>query len=43
LRGVAERMESLSKKQGLGGMAPLIAECDAEFSRAAAELRGIAG
>jgi histidine phosphotransfer protein HptB len=43
LKGVAERMELISKRQGLGAMAPLIADCEAEFSRAAAELRGIAG
>jgi HPt (histidine-containing phosphotransfer) domain-containing protein len=43
LKGVAERMELVSKRQGLGAMAPLIADCEAEFSRAAAELRGIAG
>jgi HPt (histidine-containing phosphotransfer) domain-containing protein len=43
LRGVAERMESISKKQGLGAMAPLIADCEAEFARAAADLRAITG
>jgi HPt (histidine-containing phosphotransfer) domain-containing protein len=43
LRGVAERMESVSKRQGLAAATPLIAECEAEFSRAAAELRRIAG
>jgi hypothetical protein len=36
-------MESVSKRQGLAAATPLIAECEAEFSRAAAELRRIAG
>jgi hypothetical protein len=36
-------MESISKKQGLGAMAPLIADCEAEFARAAADLRAITG
>jgi HPt (histidine-containing phosphotransfer) domain-containing protein len=43
LKGVAERMELLSKRQGLGAMAPLIADCEAEFARATAELRAISG
>jgi histidine phosphotransfer protein HptB len=43
LRGVAERLESISKRQGLGAVASLIADCEAEFTRAAAELRAIAG
>ena len=43
LKGVAERMELLSKRQGLSAMPPLVADCEAEFSRAAAELRAIAG
>ena len=43
LKGVAERMESISKRQGLGAMASLLADLEAEFTRAAAELRAIAG
>jgi HPt (histidine-containing phosphotransfer) domain-containing protein len=43
IRGVAERMELLSKRQGLSAMATLVADCEAEFARAAAELRAISG
>jgi HPt (histidine-containing phosphotransfer) domain-containing protein len=39
LRAVAERLELLSRKEGLGGLAQLVADCEAEFARAAAELR----
>jgi len=39
LRALAERLERISRADGLGAVAPLIAECDAEFARAAAELR----
>jgi len=42
LKGVAERMEMLSRREGLGGMPPLVADCEAEFARAAGELRRIA-
>jgi histidine phosphotransfer protein HptB len=43
LKSVAERLESISKRQGLGSVSQLIADCEAEFARAAAELRAIAG
>jgi HPt (histidine-containing phosphotransfer) domain-containing protein len=41
LRGVAERLEMLSKREGLGNLAPLIASCETEFARASEELRKI--
>jgi HPt (histidine-containing phosphotransfer) domain-containing protein len=41
LRSVAERLEFISRKEGLAGVAALIADCEAEFARAAAELRKI--
>jgi HPt (histidine-containing phosphotransfer) domain-containing protein len=41
LKGVAERMESLSRREGLKGMPTLVADCEAEFARAAEELRKI--
>jgi histidine phosphotransfer protein HptB len=42
LRALAERLEHASRKDGLGALAPLVAECEAEFARAAGELRAIA-
>jgi HPt (histidine-containing phosphotransfer) domain-containing protein len=39
LKGVAERMESLSRREGLKGMATLVADCEAEFAKAADALR----
>jgi histidine phosphotransfer protein HptB len=42
VRGLAERLERISRTEGLGAVSPLIAECDAEFARAAAELRRLA-
>ena len=41
LKSVAERLEFLSKKEGLAQAAPLIGDCEAEFAKAAAELRRI--
>jgi HPt (histidine-containing phosphotransfer) domain-containing protein len=38
LRGVAERLERVSRTDGLGAVGPLIAECEAQFVLAAAEL-----
>ena len=38
VRAVAEKLEHQSAKQGLGGVAPLLAEVKAEFARAHAEL-----
>jgi HPt (histidine-containing phosphotransfer) domain-containing protein len=39
LKGVAERLEFLSRREGLVGVAQLVADCDSEFAKAAAELR----
>jgi|CZKI01.1.fsa_nt_gi HPt (histidine-containing phosphotransfer) domain-containing protein len=41
LAGVADRLELLSRKEGLGGVAALVASCENEFGRAQAELRGL--
>jgi HPt (histidine-containing phosphotransfer) domain-containing protein len=38
LKGIAERLEFISKKEGLGGVAPLIADCETEFAQVKAEL-----
>jgi HPt (histidine-containing phosphotransfer) domain-containing protein len=43
LKAVAERAESISKRQGPGAAAALVADCEAEFARASAELRSIVG
>lgn len=43
LKATAERLEAISRRDGLGGVSGLIAECDAEFERVKAELRRIAG
>jgi len=42
LAALAGRVEALSRKEGLGGVASLVGDCEAEFGRAAAELRRIA-
>jgi histidine phosphotransfer protein HptB len=42
LKAIAERLEALSRKEGLGGVSGMIAECDAEFERVKAELSRIA-
>jgi HPt (histidine-containing phosphotransfer) domain-containing protein len=39
LRAVAEQLERQSHKEGLGGVAPLLANLKTEFSRAQLELR----
>jgi HPt (histidine-containing phosphotransfer) domain-containing protein len=39
LTGVAERLEAVARKDGLGGVAGLVAECEKELERVAAELR----
>jgi HPt (histidine-containing phosphotransfer) domain-containing protein len=39
LKSIAERLEFVSRKEGLGQVNSLIADCEAEFTRAAAELR----
>jgi HPt (histidine-containing phosphotransfer) domain-containing protein len=41
LASVAERLESMSRTEGLGGVAELAAKCETEFGRAAAELRSL--
>jgi len=41
LKGIAERLETLSRKEGLGGVSGLIDSCEAEFERVKAELRRI--
>jgi len=43
LSAVAERLESMARKDGLGGVAALIASCEAEYARAADELRKLVG
>jgi histidine phosphotransfer protein HptB len=42
LRALAERLERISRTDGLGAVTPMVAECDVEFARAAAELRSLA-
>ena len=39
LRAVAERLEQIARKDGLGKVAPMIDDCETEFGRAMAELR----
>jgi len=39
LAATAERLENQSRKEGLADVAALVAECEKEFERAAAELR----
>jgi HPt (histidine-containing phosphotransfer) domain-containing protein len=39
LKGIAERLEGLSRREGLGRVEPMIAESEAEFARAEAELK----
>jgi HPt (histidine-containing phosphotransfer) domain-containing protein len=39
LRAAAERLEHLVRGEGLGGAAPLVAECEAQFALALAELK----
>jgi HPt (histidine-containing phosphotransfer) domain-containing protein len=42
LKGVAERLEITSRRDGLGGVAALIADADAEFAKVTAELGRLA-
>jgi HPt (histidine-containing phosphotransfer) domain-containing protein len=42
LARLAERLEAKARKEGLADVAELLAECEAEFARTAAELRKIA-
>src|SRR5579862_6084225 len=39
----AERLEAKSRTTGLAGVEPLMAECEAAFAKASAELQKIAG
>jgi len=43
LRAVAEQLERQANKEGLGGVAPLLASLRAEFSRAESELKKLIG
>jgi HPt (histidine-containing phosphotransfer) domain-containing protein len=43
LAAVAERLESLSRRDGLGGVAPLLADCEREYGQAADALRKLSG
>jgi HPt (histidine-containing phosphotransfer) domain-containing protein len=42
LKGIAERLEQISRKDGLATVAPLIADCEAEFVRVTTELKKLA-
>ena len=42
LKGLSERLEFMSRKEGLGNAAPMIADCEAEFARVVTELRALA-
>jgi HPt (histidine-containing phosphotransfer) domain-containing protein len=42
LKSLGERMELISRTEGLSNVAPLVADCDAEFARVATELRRLA-
>ncbi len=39
LRAIAERLEYISRKEGLGGVAQLVGSCEDEFGRVAVALR----
>jgi HPt (histidine-containing phosphotransfer) domain-containing protein len=39
LKAIAERLELVSRKDGLGAVGTLIEDCEAEFGRVAAELK----
>jgi HPt (histidine-containing phosphotransfer) domain-containing protein len=41
LKGIAERLEIVSRKDGLGAVSGQIADCEEEFERVKAELRKI--
>ena len=41
LASIAERLESMSRKEGLGGLGSLVADCEAQFGLAEAELRSL--
>ncbi len=39
LKAIAERLELISRKEGLGAVGSLITDCETEFGRVAAELK----
>ena len=39
LKAIAERLEHISRREGLNAVGPLIADCEAEFARVTAELK----
>jgi HPt (histidine-containing phosphotransfer) domain-containing protein len=39
VKAVAERIEALSRKEGVGGAAPMVDDCEREFERARVELQ----
>jgi HPt (histidine-containing phosphotransfer) domain-containing protein len=41
LKSMGERLESLSRTEGLANVAPLIAGCEAEFAKVTVELRAL--
>jgi HPt (histidine-containing phosphotransfer) domain-containing protein len=41
LKGIGERMEHLSRTEGLGAIAPLIADAEAEFAKVSVELKNL--
>jgi HPt (histidine-containing phosphotransfer) domain-containing protein len=43
LKAIAERLEALSRKEGLAVVEPLIADCEEEFARVATALRKLSG
>jgi HPt (histidine-containing phosphotransfer) domain-containing protein len=43
LKAIAERLEQISRKDGLGSVGPLIDDCDAEFVRVTEALRKLSG
>jgi HPt (histidine-containing phosphotransfer) domain-containing protein len=43
LKSMAERLESISRREGLASLSPLISDCEAEFERVRVELRRISG
>lgn len=43
LRAVAEKLEHISRTEGLGAVAPLVAQIKAEFGRAQVELTKLVG
>jgi len=42
LKAIGERMELVSRTEGLGSIAPMIADAEAEFAKVSDELRKLA-